>query len=175
MNIDLSGKTASVTGGNVGIGAGISLALAECGAAVALTYYSHKESAEETVAAIEADGGKAVAFALNATDSANVTEVVNQAAAALGGKIDILVNNAGHLIDRVEVHEMSDEYWHSVIDVNLSSVFYATRAALPYMGDGGRIVNMASLAARNGGGFGTVPYAAPRRESLALPGPWPRS
>ena len=160
MNIDLSGKIALVTGGNVGIGAGISLALAECGAAVALTYYSHKESAEETVATIKANGGKAVAFALNATDSANVTEVVNQAAAALGGKIDILVNNAGHLIDRVEVHEMSDEHWHSVIDVNLSSAFYAIRATLPYMGDGGRIVNMASLAGRNGGGFGTAPYAA---------------
>lgn len=48
MNIDLSGKTALVTGGNVGIGAGISLALAECGAAVALTYYSHEESAEDS-------------------------------------------------------------------------------------------------------------------------------
>ncbi len=160
MNLDLPGKTALVTGGNIGIGAGISLALAGCGATVALTYFSHEAAANETVAAIQAQGGQASAFHLDATDSAQASQVVQQAAETLGGRIDILVNNAGHLIGRVLVSDMDDAHWHKVIDVNLSSAFYVSRAALPFMPDGGRIVNMSSLAARNGGGHGTVAYAA---------------
>lgn len=159
MEIDLSGKSALVTGGNIGIGAGISEALAACGASVALTYFSHQDAATETVARIAEQGGQARAFHLDATDSSQVNSVVEQAAQALGGKIDILVNNAGHLVARVQVAEMDDAHWHKVIDVNLSSTFYATRATLPFMPDGGRIVNMSSLAARNGGGNGAVPYA----------------
>ncbi len=160
MQIDLSGKSALVTGGNIGIGAGIAEALADCGAQVALTYYSHQQAAAETVAKIQQQGGVAHAFHLDATDREQVDQVVAQAAEAMGGKIDILVNNAGHLVARVPVAEMSDEHWHKVIDVNLSSTFYVTRATLGYMPDGGRIVNMSSLAARNGGGNGTAPYAA---------------
>jgi 3-oxoacyl-[acyl-carrier protein] reductase len=159
MLLDLSEKNALVTGGNIGIGAGISEALAACGATVALTYFSHQEAAEETVARIAERGGQAYAFRLDATDSAQVNSVVKEVAQTLGGQIDILVNNAGHLVGRVHVAEMDDEHWHKVINVNLSSAFYVTRATLPFMPDGGRIVNMSSLAARNGGGNGAVPYA----------------
>ena len=161
MNIDLTNKTALVTGGNVGIGAGIARNLAKCGATVAITYYSHDVEARETVNTIKEAGCKAEMFQLDATNSTQVTEIVAQVAEFLGGKIDILVNNAGHLVSRTKIDEMSDEHWHQVIDVNLSSAFYCTREALKYMnGDGGRIVNMSSLAGRNGGGNGTVPYAA---------------
>lgn len=160
MKIDLSGKAALVTGGNIGIGAAISRALAAAGARVALTYHSHVDSAQETVAQIEAEGGQAAPYALDATDSTMVNEVVGQAADSLESRIDILVNNAGHLVKRVEVRQMSDEHWHRVIDVNLTSAFYCLRAALPYMPAGGRVVNMSSLAARNGGGPGAAPYAA---------------
>lgn len=159
MNIDLSRKTALVTGGNVGIGAGIARNLANCGVTVAITYFSHDVAAQETIDAIQAGGQKAAMFRLDATNSEEVNEVVDQAAQFLGGKIDILINNAGHLINRVTVDEMSDEHWHKVIDVNLSSTFYCTRAALQYIPDGGRIVNMSSLAGRNGGGNGAVAYA----------------
>lgn len=162
MNLDLSGKTALVTGGNIGIGAGISRALAMCGAKVALTYYSHKESAEETVAALKESGCTDVfTYQLDATKPEQVDSLMAQVANDLGGQIDILVNNAGHLVKRIEIAEMTNEHWHQVMDVNLYSAFYCSRAVLKYMtGDGGRIVNMSSLAARNGGGFGTVPYAA---------------
>ncbi|RME81050.1 MAG: glucose 1-dehydrogenase [Caldilineae bacterium] len=159
MHIDLSTKNALVTGGNIGIGAGISQALAACGAQVALTYYSHREAAAETAAEIQAQGGRAHMFHLDATDPAQVDEVVARAAEAMGGRIDILVNNAGHLVGRVPIAEMDNKHWHKVIDVNLSSTFYVTRAAIPYIPEGGRIVNMSSLAARNGGGNGAVPYA----------------
>ncbi len=160
MDIQLTGKTALVTGGNLGIGGAISQRLADCGAKIALTYYSHEAEAMETVEQILAAGGDAYAFQLDATKSDAVNAVTTLAAEALGGSIDILVNNAGHLIGRQLVHDMTDEFWHQVIDVNLSSAFYCTRAALAYMPDGGRIVNMSSLAGRNGGGNGAVAYAA---------------
>lgn len=168
MKIDLTGKTALVTGGNVGIGAGIVRALAACGAEVALTYFSNQEAAEKTVAEVQDLDGRAHMFQLDATKSEHVNQVVNDAAQALGGRIDILVNNAGHLIGRVPTSEMSDEHWHKVIDTNLSSAFYVTRATLPFMPEGGRIVNMSSLAARNGGGNGAVAYAAAKAGILGF-------
>ncbi|MBP7962953.1 MAG: SDR family oxidoreductase [Caldilineaceae bacterium] len=168
MQINLSGKSALITGGNIGIGAGISEALAACGVNVVLTYYSNQAAAQATVERILEAGGRAQALHLNATESAQVNQVVAQAAAALDGKIDILVNNAGHLIGRVSILEMDDAHWHQVIDVNLSSAFYVTRAVLPFMPQGGRIVNMSSLAGRNGGGNGTVPYAASKAGVIGL-------
>lgn len=159
MEINLSGKTALVTGGNTGIGKGIALALAHCNVDVAVTYFSNPS--EEAVSAIKGMGRKAEAFKMDATNSAEVNQVVTRAAEFLGGHIDILVNNAGHLVARVPVAEMSDEHWHQVVNVNLSSTFYVTRAVLPHMDRGwGRIVNVASLAARNGGGPGAVAYGA---------------
>jgi 3-oxoacyl-[acyl-carrier protein] reductase len=167
MSINLAGKTALVTGGNTGIGQAIALALAQAGADVALTYFSNPGG--QTVTAIRALGRKSLALRLDATDSTEVNQVVPELARALGDHIDILVNNAGHMVGRVPVAEMSDEHWHDVINVNLSSAFYCTRAALPYMRTGwGRIVNMSSLAARNGGGSGAVAYAAAKAGLLGL-------
>lgn len=161
MNLDLSGKTALVTGGNIGIGRAISLALAECGADVALTCYSHPDEGNETAHQIHALGRAAFVYSLDVTDRAQVDAVVAEAARALGGQINILVTNAGHLVRRVALDQMDDDHWHHVINVNLSSVFYCVRAVLPFMGsDGGRIVTMASTAARNGGGTGATAYAA---------------
>ncbi len=167
MQINLTGKTALVTGGNTGLGRAIALALAGAGADVALTYFSHP--GEETVAAIRALGRKSLALRLDATDSAEVNRVMPEVAAALDGHIDILVNNAGHMVGRVPIAEMSDAHWHKVIDVNLSSAFYCCRAVLPYMQTGwGRIVNMSSLAGRNGGGIGAVAYAAAKAGLLGF-------
>jgi len=167
MSINLAGKTALVTGGNTGIGQAIALALAQAGADVALTYFSNPD--EQTVTAIRALGRKSLALRLDATDSVEVNQVVPELARSLDDHIDILVNNAGHMVGRVPVAEMSDEHWHDVINVNLSSAFYCTRAVLPYMRTGwGRIVNISSLAARNGGGSGAVAYAAAKAGLLGL-------
>jgi 3-oxoacyl-[acyl-carrier protein] reductase len=159
MTSDLAGRTALVTGGNTGIGRAIARTLAKAGADVAITYFSNAD--EQTVAEIRGMGRSAAAAQLDATDSAAVNRVVPELARALGGHIDILVNNAGHLIGRMAVAEMTDEHWHNVLDVNLSSAFYCARAALPFMNTGwGRIVQMSSLAGRNGGGTGAVAYGA---------------
>ncbi len=168
MEITLNSKTALVTGGNVGIGAGIARGLAACGAKVVITYYSHESEAAETLAALRGMGAEAASFQLDATDSSQVAQVMSDSAAFLDGRIDILVNNAGHLVNRLFISEMPDAHWHQVIDVNLSSAFYCAREALRYMPAGGRIVNMASLAARNGGGNGTAAYAASKAGVIGL-------
>lgn len=157
MPIDFTGSTALVTGAAVGIGRGIALALARAGAAVAVTHHSH--DAADLLSEVRSMDGTIHDFLLDATSSADVDEVVTRAADALGGEITFLINNSGGLIARVPVEDMSDEHWHQVIDVNLSSAFYCTRAALRYMPDGGRVVNISSLAARTGGGDGAVAYA----------------
>ncbi len=169
MEISLSGKTAVVTGGNIGIGRAVSLAFARCGADVALTYYSHQNEGEKTAEAIKQMGRKAFAFQLDATDSSQVNQVVGRAAEALGGHIDILMNNAGHLVGRSSIVDMTDEHWFQTINVNLTSTFFCTRAVLPFMSRGwGRIINMSSLAARNGGGAGATAYAASKSAVIAF-------
>lgn len=169
MELNLTGKTAFVTGGNIGIGRATSLALARCGADVALTYFSHSAEAGETVKAIEEMGKKATAYQLDATDGEQVRAVVAQVAETLGGHIDILINNAGHLVGRSPIVDMTDEHWFQTINVNLTSTFFCTRAVLPFMTTGwGRIVNMSSLAARNGGGNGATAYAASKGAIIAF-------
>jgi 3-oxoacyl-[acyl-carrier protein] reductase len=169
LDLTIKGKTALVTGGNIGIGRAVSLALARCGADVALTYCAHRSHGEETVAAIEQMGRHAIAFQLDATNSEQVNTVVAQAAQSLGGHIDILMNNAGHLVGRAAIADMTDDHWFKTINVNLTSTFFCTRAVLPYMNSGwGRIINMSSLAARNGGGNGATAYAASKAAVIAF-------
>jgi 3-oxoacyl-[acyl-carrier protein] reductase len=167
MEITLTGRTALVTGGGIGIGRAIALALARCGADVVTTFYSHDD--ESTANEIRAMGRRALHLRLDAADSAEVNRAFAQAAEFLGGHIDILVNNAGHMIGRSPIAEMSDEHWFKVINVNLSSCFFCCRAVLPYMNTGwGRIVNMSSLAARDGGGGGAAAYAASKAGVMTL-------
>lgn len=169
MTLNLAGKTAFVTGGNIGIGRAVSLALARRGAEVALTYYAHGSQGEETAAAIRQMGRKAIAMQLDATDSDQVNDVAARAARTLGGHIDILMNNAGHLVGRSSIADMTDQHWFETINVNLTSAFFCTRAVLPYMNTGwGRIINMSSLAAHNGGGTGATAYAAAKAAVVAF-------
>lgn len=154
MQIDLTGKTAVITGGNMGIGRAFSLALARCGAKVVATYFS------SDFEAFAEEGQTIHGMHLDATDSAQVDAVMAEAAEKLGGKIDILINNAGGLLARIKTADMSDEHFHNVMNVNFSSTFYCTRAVQKHMPDGGRIINLSSLAAHDGGGNGSVIYSA---------------
>ncbi|MEU6847498.1 3-oxoacyl-ACP reductase family protein [Streptomyces sp. NPDC046716] len=161
MSSDLQGSRALVTGAGHGIGRAIAVGLAAAGCDVAVHYRSSADAAEETVAAIEALGRRAKAFHADVTVTAEVDRLVAEATGFLGG-LDVLVCNAGHLIDRVAVAEMSDEHFDRVLDANLTSTFRTCRAALPHLAasSAGRIVTMSSLAAHNGGGPGSVAYAA---------------
>lgn len=156
MTSDLTGRRALVTGGAVGIGRAIAVALARAGADVAVTHLAHDPA--DVVAQVEALGRRAFAVQLDARHSWDVDAAVSRAGDALGG-LDVLVNNTGGLVDRRALAGTDDAHWHHVMDLNLSSVFYATRAALTLLPDGGRIVTVGSQAAVSGGGSGGVPYA----------------
>jgi 3-oxoacyl-[acyl-carrier protein] reductase len=164
--ISLTGKSALVTGGATGIGRAVALTLAQAGADVAVTYLSH--SGDLVTDEIRKLGRYAVAFSLDATDSGEVDRVVGRAAQELGGHIDVLVNNAGGLVARKAVADMDDAHWRRVLDLNLTSTFFCTRATLPFMRDGGRIVNISSLAARTGGGPGSTAYASAKAGILGF-------
>lgn len=165
MSQQLQGRVALVTGAAVGIGAAIARRLAAAGADVAVTHYGHDPGA--VLDAVQAHGVRAAAYRVDARDSAAVGEAV-AAVRAEFGRLDILVNNAGGLVARQGVAEASDAHWHHVIDLNLSSAFYFTRACVPLLGEGARIVSVSSLAAHNGGGAGAFAYAAGKAGMLGL-------
>jgi 2-deoxy-D-gluconate 3-dehydrogenase len=155
---DLSGKVALVTGASRGLGAAMALALAEAGADVAV--HASEQPPSATEAAIQAKGRQARSFTANLAKREQTERLIPAVVAAFG-RIDILVNNAG-TIQRAPAAQHPDDMWDEVIEVNLSSVFRLSRAAGVHMlerGDGGKIVNVASLLSFQGGI--TVPgYAA---------------
>jgi 3-oxoacyl-[acyl-carrier protein] reductase len=162
----LSGSVALVTGGAIGIGEGIAVALAGAGADVAVTCHQH--TAERVEQAITGHGRRALVVKMDATDSASATHAVEETVRQLG-RLDIVVANAGGLLGRVPLAEMSDDHWHDVLDVNLSSAFYLVRASLPHLTEHrGRIILISSLAAMTGGSGGAGAYAAAKAGMLGL-------
>jgi 3-oxoacyl-[acyl-carrier protein] reductase len=172
MHIDLSGQRAIVTGASTGIGRATAIALAEAGADVAVHYGTSRTEAEETARAIESHRRRAVIVQGDFRDPEATRKSVEAAIAALGDPIDILINNAGSLIARTPLDEMDADLWQEVIALNLSSVFFATKAALPHLGPGARIVNVSSIAARHGGGPGASAYAAAKGGVMTLTRGW---
>jgi 3-oxoacyl-[acyl-carrier protein] reductase len=156
---DFTGRVAIVTGGARDIGRAVSLKFAKNGAAVAVNYYSSSDAAEETVSEIRDFGGRAIAVQADVTKAEEVEALVDETRSAFGEDIHLLVNNAGGLVARKRMHEMDDAFWDHVISLNLKSAFLVTKAVLEYMPDGGAIVNLSSLAARDGGGGGAIAYA----------------
>ncbi|MEX0601279.1 MAG: 3-oxoacyl-ACP reductase family protein [Rhodothermales bacterium] len=168
MQLDFTGRVALVTGGARDIGRGVCQKLAEGGASIVVNYNRSEAQAEETVRAVEAVGGLAVAVQADVTNRGDVDRLVAATQEAFGDAIHILVNNAGGIIARKPFDEIDDAFWDRVMDVNLRSVLYVTQAVLPYMPSGGAIVNNASLAARNGGGSGAIAYATSKGAVLTL-------
>lgn len=165
---DLQGKIAIVTGGARDIGRAVAVQLAEAGADVVLTYFRSESAATETVRHIDGAGGRAVAVQADVTDRSEVSRVVDEAHDAFGSDIHVLVNNAGGLIARKNFEEIDDHHWDAVMDVNVRSILYVTQAVLPFMPQGASIINLSSLAARNGGGPGAIAYAASKGAILTL-------
>jgi 3-oxoacyl-[acyl-carrier protein] reductase len=155
----LAGQVAIVTGGSGGIGGAAAYALAMQGVRVFVNYRRSQERAEEVVNMIRQDGGQACAYAADVTDEHAVDEMV-EAALRSWGRLDILVNNAG-IVSNAPFLRMSHERWHTVIETNLTAVFFCCRAVLPTMQQRGygRIVTVGSLAGI-AGNFGQANYAA---------------
>lgn len=155
-----SGKVALVTGGSRDIGRAICVKLASEGANVVVNYNSNEADADATLAAIEAaGGGKGIKVKADVTKAADVSALVAATKEAFGETIDILVNNAGGLVARKTLSEMDEEFFNLVMQLNVTSTFLATQAVAPCMVEGSAIVNLASLAGRDGGGGGASAYA----------------
>ena len=162
-------RVALVTGGTRGIGAAVSRALADEGAAVAAGYGRNREAAEKFAVSMQAEhpGGQFTVHEGNIGVPEDCRRVVSE---VIGrhGRLDILVNNAGIAIDKIAV-KMTDEDWHKVIDINLSGAFFIAQAAMEHMiGRGtGRIVNVSSVIGETGN-IGQVNYAASKSGLFGL-------
>jgi len=154
------GKVAVVTGGARDIGRSISIKLAQEGAKVVVNYYNSEAGAKETVDKIKSLGGEAIAVKADVSNLNDIKNLKAKAVEAFGNKIDILVNNAGGLFARKTLQELDESFYNLVMDVNFKSTVFVMQAFESLMGKGGSIVNISSLAARDGGGGGSSLYAS---------------
>lgn len=146
INVDLSGKVALVTGAGQGIGRAVAERLAGCGAKVCVNDIN-PDTATDTVTAIQSSGGQAMAHVTSVDNQAGVREMIETISRAWG-RLDILVNNAG-IEPTASVLEMDEECWDKTLAVNLKGTFLCSQAAgrvMKAQGEGGIIVNMASIA-----------------------------
>ena len=154
------GEVAWVTGSSTGIGRAVAIALAEEGCDVAVHYNSSESAAREVVEGVEAAGRTALAVKGDVSDAGDVRRMVGEIEDRFG-RIDVLVNNAGSFVERRTLEEMTEDLWDRVMAVNLKSVYLVSQAVLPLMKKqgGGRIVNISSISARNGGSPDSIAYA----------------
>jgi 3-oxoacyl-[acyl-carrier protein] reductase len=143
-NLKLAGKVAVVTGASKGIGAAIAKRFAAEGAAVVVNYSSSKSGADQTVAAITAQGGKAVAVQADVVKAADVTRLFAETKKHYG-RLDILVNNAG-IYEFAPVEGITEEHFHKQFNLNVLGLLLATQAAVKLFDPaGGSIVNISSI------------------------------
>ena len=165
--IDLSGKSALVTGGSRGIGKAIGLRLATQGADVAFSYKGNEAAARETAREIQAMKRRALAVQGDVADVDSAENVVKAALEAFE-KIDILVNNAGITRDDL-IMRMSPEAWREVLETNLFGAFWMTKAVTRPMlkARGGRIINITSVSGQ-AGQMGQANYSAAKAGLIGL-------
>ncbi len=169
--IDLSDKTAIVTGAGQGLGRAIAVAIHAAGANVVINYYQDGQSADEGWNRTQAEevvaslGDRSFAIPADVRDQRAIAQMVDQAENRWG-PIDIVVNNAGITRDRT-VQKMSPQEWQQVIDTNLTGVFNVCQQAALRLTDGGRIVSLSSIAAMIGS-FGQANYASAKAGVISL-------
>ncbi len=165
-----SEKVALVTGASSGIGQATAVELANRGYQVAVHYCANETGARDTFERIRAiQGAKARVYAADLTEPNQVGQMAGDILDDFG-HLDTLVNNAGSLIERKNLSEMDYSLWRKVLTLNLDSVFLVTRSFLPHMikRGSGSIVNVASIAGRNGGGQGAAHYSAAKGGLITL-------
>jgi len=164
----LSGRVALVTGAGTGLGRAAARALAEAGAAVGVHYHSSASAARDVLREIESAGGRGVLLPGDLTIEEQANDVVDRAVASLG-RLDILFNNAGSPLRHAKIEECTTELWRQAFDVNVTSVFFVTRRAIPHLRESSRgsVINNLSLSVQTGG-QGTGPYVAAKGALQAL-------
>ena len=184
---DFTGKVVLVTGGSSGIGRATAEFFGKCGASVALSYQSNKTGADAAVAsivatstngseAVQSSGAavgvvaqKALAVQANVCELSEIEQMIKTVEGSLG-PIDILVNNAGSLVERLLTANLTAERWDEVFDLNVRSAFFAAQAVIPKMLEkgSGAIINVTSIAARNGGAPGSIHYSSAKAAMLTM-------
>ncbi|MDQ3748673.1 MAG: SDR family oxidoreductase [Acidobacteriota bacterium] len=187
---DFTGKVVLVTGASSGIGRATAEFFGEGGAKVAVSYLKNQAGADAAVAAIAganigrgmasgADAstisdsvettGRALAVQADVTKNSEIARMIKEVEDNLGA-IDILVNNAGSLVERLRTAELTEERWDEVFALNVKSAFFAAQAVIPSMLEksAGVIVNVTSIAGRNGGALGSIHYSAAKGAMTAM-------
>ena len=169
MENKLTNKNVLITAGAQGIGESITKHFIDSGANVAIHYFSSSATANELVAYATDKGLKAVAISGDLTKEKDANAMLEKTIAALGG-LDILINNAGSLVARNLLSDMQTDFWHKVMDINLTSMMFVSRAAAPYLSknENSSIINLASLAGRKGGHPGSLAYATSKGAILTF-------
>ena len=164
---EFQGMTALVTGSSNGIGAEAAVAFAARGARILIHYNNAKDGAESVLSRVRAAGSDGEILH---ADLSRI-EGVHQFLADIEGRpIDILINNAGSLVQRTKFLEFTEDIWNRVYMLNLTSAMLITQKVLPYMigQKKGFVVNISSVAARNGGGIGAIAYASAKSALSAM-------
>jgi 3-oxoacyl-[acyl-carrier protein] reductase len=161
MISDLKDKVVLITGASTGIGAAVARAFGAEGSKVVVHYHASEGAAHAVVADIEAGGGHAHALRADAMRPEQLVGLVKSTVDRYG-RLDVLINNVGDLVRRCPIADSTEELFDAVVDLNVRSVVTTSRAAVPHFRaqGGGAIINTTSIAARNGGGPGSVLYAS---------------
>ncbi len=169
MDIRFENKVVIVTGASSGIGKATALEFGRSGADVVVHYNTNKEAALQVVKQIEKMGQKSMAVSGDLSSKKDADRLISETLASFD-TIDILINNAGSLVERSSLEEMGEDLWDKVMDINMKSVFLCCHAVLPTMKKqgSGNIVNMTSIAARNGGGPGAGHYSVSKAGVLTF-------
>ncbi|MDF2961093.1 MAG: short-chain dehydrogenase [Paenibacillus sp.] len=154
-------KVVWVTGSSTGIGRAAALAFAEHGADTIIHCNSSVDEARKLEEEIQSRGRKCLLVQGDVANRLQVEAMVARIDETFG-RLDVLINNAGALIQRARLEDLDEDLWDRIINVNLKSVYLVTKAALPLLKRSakGRVINVTSVAARNGGGFGSIAYGA---------------
>ena len=157
---DLKGKAVLITGASTGIGAAAARAFAAAGSRVVVHYNESRDPAEALAKELRGGGAEVLLAAGDVTKEENVKRIVAETMAAFG-RIDVLINNAGGMLGRVKIEDYTTAHIQRVIDLNVTQVAIFMREVVPIMRKqkSGNIINVTSIAARNGGGGGAVLYA----------------
>jgi 3-oxoacyl-[acyl-carrier protein] reductase len=159
---ELKGKTALITGASRGIGAAAAIGLAEAGVSRFLLHYnSSPEGVQQTLKAVTELGAQAEAFGADLSTNEGLHRAQGEIAARAGG-VDILINNAGSLVARAKLPEFTEALFDQVMNLNVKSAWFIAQAVAKGMAErkSGYIINVSSIAARNGGGPGATIYAS---------------
>ena len=168
MNITFNNKVILITGASTGIGAATAIEFGKTGASVVVNYNSSEKEARKVAETINAMAGKAIAVKADVSVQKEVDHLVEKTISEFGD-IDVLVNNAGGLLERKSLEDMNEELWEKVMNLNVKSIYMVTQAALPSLKkQKGKIVNISSIAGRNGGGPGAAAYSSSKGAVMTL-------